>query len=271
MAYSPSDFGLEKSGPQFKWLDERLILHGFPSLRLMDTQRLRVQRFQLHQGWRGTGADGLIGPLTLQYLTADPAQPATGLVQMSKYKRTLPTGEEDHPTELYPLADQQGPVTFRAPVDGVTTSGSSYPRDELREYKAAWSNGDETHIQRGSCAVTALPGGKPEVVVAQIHDAKDDVVMLLVSGDKVYASWSKYPESGSVRDPLFSGYRLGDRLNYAITADPSGISAVVNGYKSSRQKIVSGAYFKAGCYTQANESNGTGAGEVVYYSLSLEN
>ena len=35
VTYTPADFGLEKNGPQFAWLDERLILHGYPPLRLL--------------------------------------------------------------------------------------------------------------------------------------------------------------------------------------------------------------------------------------------
>jgi hypothetical protein len=273
MTYTASDFALTKSGPQFLWLDSRLTLHGFPPVRLMHNLKDRVQAFQLKQGWTGTGADGLVGPQTLLRLTANPGPtPApSSILQLSKFKRTLPTGDTDHPTELYPLEDTAGPVIFRAPVDGVTTSGSSYPRDELREVlpTKAWSNRAETHRMVGVSVVTMLPGGKRELTFAQVHDADDDVVMLLVSGDRVYASWSLGKDQGSERVLLFSGYQMGSPLNWEIVASPAGVAVSVNGYKSSKSKLIDGAYNKAGCYLQANESNGTGYGEVVIYKLEV--
>lgn len=193
-----------------------------------------------------------------------------GLVELSKFKRTLPTGKEGKPTELQPLADTASPVTFRAPVDGVTTGGSKYPRDELREiHPKSWSNRSGRHVLTGSCSVVELPGRKPHVVVAQIHDSDDDVLMVRVEGQKVYAEWSKGKGQGSVKVLLLSDYRLGSRLDYEIAATPSGIAVTVNGKKAHKGTTGSGLYFKAGCYTQANSGNGSGAGKVVYYRLTV--
>jgi hypothetical protein len=71
-------------------------------------------------------------------------------------------------------------VTFRAPVNGATTSGSHYPRSELREmsadgHQASWRSDVGTHTLVVNEAFTALPKAKPALVGAQIHGSKDDV------------------------------------------------------------------------------------------------
>ncbi|HEY0616101.1 MAG TPA: polysaccharide lyase family 7 protein, partial [Kribbella sp.] len=85
-----------------------------------------------------------------------------GVLELTNWKLTLPTGSEGKPAEVkqpeladyakdpYFVVEGKG-VRFRAPVDGVTTSGSSYPRSELREMtndgqeKADWSSTSGTH------------------------------------------------------------------------------------------------------------------------------
>jgi hypothetical protein len=107
-------------------------------------------------------------------------------------------------------------------------------------------------------------------VVAQIHDNLDDVVMILVSGSKVYVSESLGKGEGSERHPMLTGYKLGDRLEYEIYASPAGIEITINGVVLPlKGKVCDRSYFKAGCYSQANESNGTGYAEVVYYELAV--
>jgi hypothetical protein len=277
MTYTPADFGLDKNGPQFAWLNERLTLHGFPPVRLMHNLKDRVQAFQLAQGWTGTGADGLVGPKTLLRLSAAPASVPvpSNVVEMSKFKRTLPTGEPGHPTELYPLVDTAGPVPFRAPVDGVHTENTEYARDELREeVPKAWSTNDGKHHRMiGSCRVTEIPGRKtddytPGVVFAQIHDVVDDVIILLVDLlGRVILEKGLGPDNGSKKYELFTGYRVGDQLSYVIDAHAGGIDVTVNGHHILIDKTVDGGYFKAGCYLRGNTKNATGAGSVDYDAL----
>jgi hypothetical protein len=281
MTYVASDFGLDKNGPQFAWLDERLTLHGFPPIRLLDPPKDRVQRFQLAQGWKGTGADGLVGPMTLLRLTANPSPPVGHNVDLSVWKLTLPVGD-DGPDEHFPIDGEYPPwfvdsgdrLVFRADVDGVTTTNSGYPRSELREMnkdgsRAAWSSERGLHTLTGACEIRKVPGLKPSVVIAQIHDAADDVVMLRLDGDVLYLYESLGKDQGSVKHPLLSAYRLGATLTYSIAASPTGITAVVNGKRVDLKRLCEGAYFKAGCYCQANETNGTGYAEVAHKDIKV--
>jgi hypothetical protein len=55
-------------------------------------------------------------------------------------------------------------VTFTAPVNGTTTSGSKYPRSELREMtnnglsNASWSATNVTVLQQATGTVRNMPG-----------------------------------------------------------------------------------------------------------------
>lgn len=277
MTYTWEDFGLDKNGPQFAWLDSRLTIHGYPPLHVLDAPKDRTRRFQLAQGWTGNGADGLVGPKTLLRLSAapTPVPVPSNVVEMSKFKRTLSTGEPDHPTEQHPLVDTTGPVTFRAPVNGVTTEKSSYARDELREMSPkSWSSRDgKHHRMTGLCRVTETPGRKvddytPGVVFAQIHDADDDVIILLVDiNGRVIVEEGLGPGNGSDKYELFTGYKLGDPLSYIIDAHAGGIDITINGRHINVGQVVDGAYFKAGVYLRGNTKNATGAGSVDYDSL----
>ena len=76
-----------------------------------------------------------------------------------------------HPSYFYTGTD--GSMVFWAPVNGATTSGSSYPRSELREQIVPGDNysnwsGYGTHVLSAQCKVTQVPSvGK--VIIGQIH------------------------------------------------------------------------------------------------------
>lgn len=296
MTYVPSDFGLDKNGPQFAWLDERLLLHGYPPLRLLDDLMARTQRLQRAQGWRGSGADGLMGPKTLAILSADPnpAEPEPTGIDLTDWKLTLPTdangdGKADEirqPTlagfkfvpYFYERAD--GGIQFRAPCDGATTEGSSFPRSELREMtndgrdEAEWET-DDGAIRRleAELAFTHLPEIKPHVVGLQIHDGRDDVTTLRLEGTDLWVT-----KGDRKQTRIATGYTPGTRLKVRFEASAAGIRWFLNGgHVATIDGTYHGCYAKAGCYTQASslvdedsDKYGTGYGEVVIYALEKE-
>lgn len=283
MSYTVADFGKYEA---FVWQDERLTAHGYPPLDSNDTLQNRLQRLQLDLGFKGTqlggGADGLQGPKTLAFLYSDPVPPPPSGIDLTSWKLTLPVGEPEHPDEVYPIGSFQespwfvrnadGSLRFRAACDGVTTSGSDYPRSELREMdgdsKAAWSNRDGTHTLTARLAITHTLVKKQHVVAAQIHDAKTKVIMVRLEGPKLFV---ESPHSDDL--PLDDNYRLGTPFDLTIVANPQGIKVVYNGTRSvSLSHTGSDWYFKSGCYTQSNVSKGdapSAYGEVVIYSLEV--
>lgn len=283
MTYTWEDLGLNKRGPQFALLDERLTVHGYPPEHVLDTPKDRTQRFQLKQGYTGRGADGLVGPKQWAFLMSDPVPSG---IRLDPWKLTLPVGDPGHPREVFPIDEFEytpwfvqrpdGTLGFRAPVNGVTTSGSSYARCELREMAPkSWSVDDgKHHILAGVCRVTEIPGRKtdyiPGVVFAQDHDPDDDIVILLVDANgRVIVEESLGKDQGSDKTVLQTGYRLGDDLDFIIDAHAGGIDVEINGRDVHLDRLAQNAYGKAGCYLRGNSKNATGEGSVDYLELGM--
>lgn len=54
-----------------------------------------------------------------------------------------------------------------------------------------------------------------------------------------------------------------------MAASPTGITVEVNGKQVDIKRLVDGAYFKAGCYSQANADNGTGYAETAHVGVRV--
>ena len=217
------------------------------------------------------------------------------VLDLSSWKLTLPVGsgdDEDEAEEIkqpdlatfsddrfFTTTSDGSGVIFRAPAGGATTSGSEYPRSELREMdpggdsEASWSNASGTHVMTVKQAITKVPPSKAEVVAGQIHDDEDDVVMVRLEKKRLFVE-ADGDEIGTLDD----GYDLGTIFTIEVKATSDGIdvhyaSAKGEGAKTVHyDKVGQGYYFKVGCYTQSNSSHDDdGAlGEVVVYALDIE-
>ena len=166
-------------------------------------------------------------------------------------------------------------VVFRAISGAMTTVNSKYPRSELREMtadgsaSAAWNtNDDHIHTMTLQQAVTKTPEVKPHVVCAQIHDKKDDVMMVRLEGQRLFIERNK---TGDVE--LDTAYVLGTSFNLRIEAGNGRVKVWYNDVLSMDWETVrTGCYFKAGCYTQSNVEKGDkpdAYGEVVITALAI--
>ena len=211
------------------------------------------------------------------------------VLDLTNWKLTLPVNtahagspDEIQQPELDGFQDSQyfhtnascNGVVFRAPCGGATTSGSGYPRSELREMAnnglslASWSTTAGTHTMIVTQAITHLPVVKPHVVAGQIHDSNDDVIVFRLEGQKLFVD-----QNGTTGPVLTSQYQLGDVFTVAFVARNGGVECYYNGaYVYTYQVSASGCYFKTGCYTQSNTSKGDAPdayGEVVVYGVSV--
>jgi len=179
----------------------------------------------------------------------------------------------EHP-DYFHVNDARDGVVFTAHCGGYTTSGSGYPRSELREMtsngsaNASWSTTSGTHTMEIRQKVTHLPVAKPHVVVGQIHDAGDDVIVFRLEGSTLFVD-----ENGERGPVLTSNYQLGTEFTVKFVVRNGGVECYYNGqYIYTYQVSTSGCYFKAGCYTQSNTSRGdapTAYGQVIIYDLSV--
>lgn len=231
--------------------------------------------------------------------TTDPGQ-----FDLSHWKLTLPTGSSGHPTEIsapqlvagyssqYFYRGKDGELVFWCPVTGVTTSGSSYSRSELRETNPDgslynWNVADGTATLAASLAVNTVPStGK--VVVGQIHDngaggIKGQPLLKLVykydsaSGTGILeAQVRPYPESSTSDNyTVATGIKLNEVFSYKIElkADLT-LNVQINGQTKYSKSIDSrwksqGMYFKAGSYCQDNSGSSTEGAKVSFYDLTV--
>jgi hypothetical protein len=218
--------------------------------------------------------------------SSDPSLLPGRLLDLKNWKLTLPIGQKGKPEEIhgpdlssftnefFRLNEAENGVVFTANAGGVTTSGSSYPRSELREMngqeKASWSNTAGTHTMRVREAVTRLPAVKPHVVAAQIHDAEDDVIEVRLEGQRLLVEYND-GDGDATLDPA---YALGTPYDLEIDAADGHIRVSYNGtQKADIVKSGAGWYFKAGSYVQSNLSRGDAPdaeGQVVIYALHDE-
>lgn len=211
------------------------------------------------------------------------------ILDLNPWKLTLPTGLPGKPTEIKQpaLAGYQNPqwffvneerdgVRFRAPINGVTTSGSNYPRSELREMtgdgrgNASWSSTEGTHTLFLDQAITAVPQTKSEVVAGQIHDAKDDILVVRLEGPNLYINVDS--KNTLLLNP---NYTLGERFTVQFVVGSGKTQVYYNKNVDpvfTLDKNYSGAYFKAGAYPQSNCNkegpalcNEENFGEVIIY------
>lgn len=210
------------------------------------------------------------------------------ILNLTNWKIQLPIGDEESPDEVkqpaldaykvspwfVPAADCQS-VLFRAAVNGVTTSGSGYPRSELREMNgsgnAAWSSTSGTHTLVVDQAVLQLPNDKPHLVVGQIHDGEDDVSVFRVEGTSLYVTNGDTTHHKLVTSNL----QVGTRFQVKFVVSGGQIKAYYNNtLQTTISKSFTGAYFKAGAYTQANCTNSSTCsasnyGEARLFSVTV--
>ncbi len=211
------------------------------------------------------------------------AQLPSDILDLTNWKLTLPINNAqeikqpalDAYSSNYFCVNSTGTaVTFAAPCGGSTTSGSSYPRCELREMtndgqdKASWSTTSGTHTMIIEQKIMQTPVVKPHVVVGQIHDENDDVIMIRLERNHLFVE-----AEGVELGTLDSNYALGTKFTVKIVAQNGCIKVYYNNnLKVTYDKSATGCYFKAGMYTQSNTSKGDAAsaqGRVQIYSLSV--
>ncbi len=228
-------------------------------------------------------------PLSPTTPLVTPASTPASVLNLALWKITLPTdtvstGKADEVLQPQLTSFSQEPyffvaankagVAFRAPVGGVTTSGSNYPRSELREMagtgrqNASWSSTSGVHKMTIRQAITHLPAVKADVVAGQIHDSNEDIIEIRLKKSTLYVD-----RGGDDIGILDANYQLGAFFTVEISVSDGVISVSYNGSpKVSKAMSGSGWYFKAGCYTQSNPTKGDAAsdyGEVIISSLSV--
>jgi len=231
----------------------------------------------------------------------DPSSPPSGNFDLSHWKLTLPvdssggtngTAAEIPTAQLvagYTNADYfytgaDGAMVFWCPVTGATTSGSSYPRTELRELlnpnddSVNWV-GYGTHQMDAQCQMIQVPSTK-KVIIGQIHSYTGAALPLLkleYNSGTIDALVKESPNSDTdTHFPFPSNVGLSNNITYQIKMVDGLLTMVVNGSTQSVNVFQTDPawtnqtlYFKAGNYCQDNSGPSTEGATVSFYALTV--
>jgi hypothetical protein len=260
----------------------------------------------MHPNRASTYALALSVSLCLAGATAwalDPSKPPSGNFDLSHWKLQLPTAggiltctggsvDEVKPaplvgfTNAYFYTGTDGAMVFWAPINGATTSGSSFPRSELREELSPGSDSVNwtpygTHILDAQCKVLQVPSTK-KVIIGQIHgfsSAALPTVKIYYNNGNTYGT-VKTNSTDDNSDHQFPSVSVGlsNSITYEIKLVNGLVSIVINNHTNSLNIFQSDPnytnetqYFKAGDYCQDNScSNPSNDGaRVAFYAVSL--
>ena len=236
--------------------------------------------------------------------TVQPPKPPPTTIDLTTWKLTLPTGPAGHPDEISSarllagytspyFTPSAGGITFWAPVTGTTTSGSSYPRSELREEQgpncdqsSGWDYTTLTsHTLSATGAVTQVPStGK--VIIGQIHGLNNGqpLVKLIwdtANGGELRAIYRvNAADSDSSSTTIKTGVPLGSLFSYVIKLTNSGMLTVQFNNETPINPLGAGVpigrgwdtallYFKAGAYVQDNVGPDTEGGAVTFTAIAV--
>lgn len=194
---------------------------------------------------------------------------------------------------------QPDSITFMAPTDGARTSGSNYPRSELREMDGAGNRYEWLASDGGLLSATLRVDELPvvldgeagsRVVIGQIHGPNDELCRLYYNEDgHVYFVDDR--AGGEEKETVFkllaadgseATIPLGERFSYRIEADAEKLVVTVTfdevDYTGTDMLsafwLDKPLYFKAGVYSQVGlkgsdaQTTGMGEAEATFFALS---
>jgi len=176
-------------------------------------------------------------------------------------------------SDQYFYKASDGSQVFYAPRTGTTTPNSNYTRTEFRQ-NSNWSLSG-THTLSASVKVVSTPG---TVCVGQIHigtgspaSTKPTCELYYRPSGEILIGVENAPTGGQTLHSITS-VPMNTKWNYTIKTVGSKLSVTVNS-KTVSYTLNSGFknythYFKAGAY---NQSTGSGASKVQFYTISIIN
>jgi len=174
-------------------------------------------------------------------------------------------------TSEYFYTDTDSSMTFWCPQDGAHTSGSNYPRSELRETPDWTVKG--THELNCTCSVTKEPQNHA-ITIGQIHadgvSGSCSIIVELEWNAGTIVSHLRDKNCNNVQYTVGTGYKVGDKINYYLKLQDGVVTVTTN--KGSQPAytyswITYQLYFKAGDYVQDNATSSTEGGIVHFYQL----
>lgn len=155
---------------------------------------------------------------------------------------------------------ENGWVRVRVPVDAGTSSGSTYPRWELRQmtpagHEAAWDSRKANCWFEYEMKPTRLPTKKPQMCTFQLHGDKDDLYELIYQRNSAGGyEWTQRIDGSSGGQPKIP-HDLGRSCVLAMGVTKGVVTIYRDGapiLSTSRMPQSSKTYAKLGNYLQSN-------------------
>jgi mannuronan 5-epimerase len=222
----------------------------------------------------------------------DGSKPPGANFDLTHWKLQMPdaTSSEISPAQLaagftnsFFFTGADGTMVFVCPVTGGTTSGSVFPRCELRELldpkdeTVNWT-GYGTHVLEAQCSVTRIPSSR-RTFIAQIHgfnETADPLLKLRFDNGTVEALVKDGVNSTNDLSFPLATVKLGEAIAYQIKMVDGLLSMTVNGARQSFDVFQSDPawsnqtfYFKAGNYCQDNSGTPDEGAVVSFDRLSV--
>ena len=183
----------------------------------------------------------------------------------------------------YFYSGSDGAMTFWAPVTGATTSGTSYPRSELREMlntndtSVDWT-GQGVHTINAQCQVLQIPSSG-NVCIGQIKAFTGNTfpLVFMLYNNGVVQGRIKTDSFNDGSDFTFNYANVGlsnniayqvQMVNGLITIAVNGVTNSLNVYQTDPRWTTNTFYFKAGDYCQDNVGTDLEGARVAFYALN---
>lgn len=146
-------------------------------------------------------------------------------------------------------------MTFWCPENGATTSGSSFPRSELRE-ETDFDLSPGRHVLNATVAVLSANSSKASVTIGQAHidgiSGHCSIFVELIWTDGTVTAHLRDESCNNVNVVVGAGYDFGDFVTYSIIVDGDTAQILTNKDDSMKPYAYSWldkstpVYFKAG-------------------------
>lgn len=204
---------------------------------------------------------------------------------LSKFKLQLPVAHGNGVVEIpaaqlptytseYFYTDKTtGAMIFWVPTDGAHTSGSKFPRTELRQ-------NTDFNISTGSTSLTVTVAvlqapHRNNIVVGQLKGEDEQPIELRwIEGDIVASVKTSYKQTKPENITLVSGLKEGQKFTYTMALQ-RGVVTITVGGKSKKVSFdmdwdADKVYWKFGNYCQDNAKTKENAAKVAVFAFTLK-
>lgn len=243
----------------------------------------------MRQGWRGRGRMMLL--FIFLFLVSSLAAPPGEIFNLTSWKLQLPVADAKgkiievlqpelatYNSSWFYTDESGGSAVFFAPENGAHTSGSSFPRSELRENIDFLIDSRDTKTHTLNATVRVLTDGTAKkVTIGQLHgdglSGHCSIIVELEWEDGTIVSHVRDRSCKNIDQVVGTGYALGDAISYSIISRGHAVTVSTDrgSAKPYSYSWLDGtnypAYFKSGSYLQSTGASSTVGGTVQLDAL----